>query len=59
MILASTACVVVSGLARGIDSAAHDGALDSGTDRGDRRRDRRLLSPENEARQTALERRGL
>ena len=30
-ILASTDLVVVSGLARGIDSAAHDGALETGT----------------------------
>ena len=36
--------VVVSGLARGIDSAAHDGALESGTIGVDRRRDRHLLS---------------
>ena len=36
--------VVVSGLARGIDSAAHDGALETGTIGGDRRRHRRLLS---------------
>ena len=35
--------VVVSGLARGIDSAAHDGALDSGTIAVRRGRDRHLL----------------
>ena len=36
--------VVVSGLARGIDSAAHDGALETGTIGVHRRRHRHLLS---------------
>ena len=41
--LGQQGAVVVSGLARGIDSAAHDGAMDSGTIGCRRRRDRRLL----------------
>ena len=45
--------VVVSGLARGIDSAAHDGALDSGTIGVVAGGIDIFYPPENEARQTA------
>jgi DNA processing protein len=51
--------VVVSGLARGIDSAAHDGALDSGTIAVIAGGIDIFYPPENEARQTALFERGL
>ena len=51
--------VVVSGLARGIDSAAHDGALDSGTIGVVAGGIDVFYPPENEARQTALFERGL
>jgi DNA processing protein len=46
--------VVVSGLARGIDSAAHDGALDGGTIGVVAGGIDIFYPPENEARQTAL-----
>jgi len=51
--------VVVSGLARGIDSAAHDGALDSGTIGVVAGGVDVFYPPENEARQTAMYERGL
>jgi DNA processing protein len=51
--------VVVSGLARGIDSAAHDGALDSGTIGVIAGGIDVFYPPENEARQKALFDRGL
>ena len=50
--------VVVSGLARGIDSAAHDGSLDSGTIGVVAGGIDIFYPPENEARQTALFERG-
>jgi DNA processing protein len=51
--------VVTSGLARGIDSAAHDGALDSGTIGVVAGGIDIFYPPENEARQTAMFERGL
>jgi DNA processing protein len=51
--------VVVSGLARGIDSAAHDGALDSGTIGVIAGGIDVFYPPENEQRQKALYERGL
>ena len=51
--------VVVSGLARGIDSAAHDGALESGTVGIIAGGIDVFYPPENEARQTAMYERGL
>jgi DNA processing protein len=51
--------VVVSGLARGIDSAAHDGALDSGTIGVVAGGVDIFYPPENEERQTAIATRGL
>ena len=51
--------VVVSGLARGIDSAAHDGALETGTIGVVAGGIDVFYPPENEARQTALYERGL
>ena len=51
--------VVVSGLARGIDSAAHDGALDSGTIGIVAGGIDIFYPPENEERQTAISERGL
>lgn len=51
--------VVVSGLARGIDSAAHDGALDSGTVGVIAGGLDVFYPPENEARQRAMFERGL
>ena len=51
--------VVVSGLARGIDSAAHDGALETGTIGVVAGGVDVFYPPENEARQTALYERGL
>jgi DNA processing protein len=51
--------VVVSGLARGIDSAAHDGALESGTIGIVAGGIDVFYPPENEQRQTALCERGL
>jgi DNA processing protein len=50
---------VVSGLARGIDSAAHDGALDSGTIGIVAGGIDVFYPPENQARQTAMFERGL
>jgi DNA processing protein len=50
---------VVSGLARGIDSAAHDGALESGTIAVVAGGIDVFYPPENEERQTALYERGL
>jgi DNA processing protein len=51
--------VVVSGLARGIDSAAHDGTLESGTIAVIAGGIDDFYPPENEARQKALYERGL
>ena len=51
--------VVVSGLARGIDSAAHDGALESGTIGVIAGGIDNFYPPENEQRQNALYERGL
>jgi DNA processing protein len=51
--------VVVSGLARGIDSAAHDGALETGTIGVVAGGIDVFYPPENEARQKALYERGL
>ena len=51
--------VVVSGLARGIDSAAHDGALESGTVGVIAGGIDIFYPPENEARQKAMYERGL
>jgi len=51
--------VVVSGLARGIDSAAHDGALDSGTIGVVAGGVDIFYPPENQERQTAMYERGL
>ena len=51
--------VVVSGLARGIDSAAHDGALESGTIGIIAGGIDNFYPPENEQRQRALYERGL
>ena len=51
--------VVVSGLARGIDSVAHDGALDSGTIGVVAGGIDIFYPPENEGRQTAMYERGL
>jgi len=51
--------IVVSGLARGIDSAAHDGALDTGTVGVIAAGIDIFYPPENEARQKALCERGL
>jgi DNA processing protein len=51
--------VVVSGLARGIDSAAHDGALESGTIGVVAGGIDIFYPPENEARQLAMYERGL
>ncbi|HEX6740699.1 MAG TPA: DNA-processing protein DprA [Sphingomicrobium sp.] len=51
--------VVVSGLARGIDSAAHDGALETGTIGVVAGGIDIFYPPENEERQTALYERGL
>jgi DNA processing protein len=51
--------IVVSGLARGIDSAAHDGALESGTIAVIAGGIDVFYPPENQARQEALYERGL
>jgi DNA processing protein len=57
--LGSEGLVVVSGLARGIDSAAHDGALESGTVGVIAGGIDVFYPPENEARQNAMFERGL
>jgi DNA processing protein len=57
--LGQQGAVVVSGLARGIDSAAHDGSLDSGTIGVVAGGIDVFYPPENEARQTAMFERGL
>lgn len=57
--LGGQGAVVVSGLARGIDSAAHDGALDSGTIGVVAGGIDIFYPPENQARQIALFERGL
>ncbi|HEY0013445.1 MAG TPA: DNA-processing protein DprA [Allosphingosinicella sp.] len=57
--LGAADAVVVSGLARGIDTAAHDGALDSGTVAVIAGGIDIFYPPENEARQRAIAERGL
>jgi DNA processing protein len=57
--LGQNGLVVVSGLARGIDSAAHDGALDTGTVGVIAGGIDVFYPPENEGRQKALFERGL
>jgi DNA processing protein len=57
--IGSEGLVVVSGLARGIDSAAHDGALESGTVAVIAGGIDVFYPPENEQRQKALSERGL
>jgi len=57
--LGEAGAVVVSGLARGIDSAAHDGALETGTVGVVAGGIDIFYPPENEARQRALFERGL
>jgi len=57
--LGQQGAVVVSGLARGIDSAAHDGALDSGTIGVVAGGIDVFYPPENEERQRAVAERGL
>lgn len=57
--LGSNGLVVVSGLARGIDSAAHDGALETGTIGVIAGGIDVFYPPENEARQKAMFERGL
>ena len=57
--LGAQGLVVVSGLARGIDSAAHDGALESGTIGVVAGGIDVFYPPENETRQNALYERGL
>ena len=57
--LGSEGLAVVSGLARGIDSAAHDGALESGTIGVIAGGIDVFYPPENEARQKAMFERGL
>ena len=57
--LGSEGLVVVSGLARGIDSAAHDGALDSGTIAVIAGGIDVFYPPENEERQRSIWERGL
>jgi DNA processing protein len=57
--LGTESLVVVSGLARGIDSAAHDGALESGTIGVIAGGIDVFYPPENEGRQNALFERGL
>ncbi|HYW15782.1 MAG TPA: DNA-processing protein DprA [Allosphingosinicella sp.] len=57
--LGEAGTVVVSGLARGIDSAAHDGALETGTIAVVAGGIDIVYPPENEARQRAIGERGL
>jgi len=57
--LGQQGAVTVSGLARGIDSAAHDGSLDSGTVGVVAGGIDIFYPPENEARQKAMAERGL
>ena len=57
--LAEAGTVVVSGLARGIDTAAHDGALDTGTIAVIAGGIDVFYPPENEDRQRAIAERGL
>lgn len=57
--LGAEGVAVVSGLARGVDSAAHDGALDSGTIGVVAGGIDVFYPPENEARQTAMFSQGL
>jgi DNA processing protein len=57
--LGGAGAVVISGLARGIDSAAHDGALDTGTIAVVAGGIDVVYPPENEARQRAIAERGL
>ena len=57
--LGSNGLVVVSGLARGIDSAAHDGAIESGTIGVIAGGIDVFYPPENKARQNAMFERGL
>jgi DNA processing protein len=57
--LGAAGAVVVSGLARGIDSAAHDGSLDTGTIAVIAGGIDIVYPPENEARQAAIAERGL
>jgi DNA processing protein len=57
--LGAAGTVVVSGLARGIDSAAHDGALDTGTIAVIAGGIDIVYPPENEGRQAAIAERGI
>jgi DNA processing protein len=57
--LGEAGVVIVSGLARGIDSAAHDGALETGTIAVVAGGVDVFYPPENEARQRAIAERGL
>jgi DNA processing protein len=57
--LGESGIVIVSGLARGIDSAVHDGALDTGTIAVVAGGIDIVYPPENEARQQAIAERGL
>jgi DNA processing protein len=57
--LGEAGAVVVSGLARGIDTAAHDGALETGTIAVVAGGIEIFYPPENEARQRAIAERGL
>ena len=57
--LGEAGATIVSGLARGIDSAAHDGSLDSGTNAVVAGGIEIFYPPENEARQRAIGERGL
>jgi len=57
--LGESGAVIVSGLARGIDTAAHDGALESGTVAVIAGGIDVFYPPENEARQRAIGERGL
>ncbi|MEA3003696.1 MAG: processing protein [Sphingomonadales bacterium] len=57
--LGEAGAVIVSGLARGIDSAAHDGSLETGTIAVVAGGIDIIYPPENEARQRAIAERGL